>query len=112
MVEEALRLSNYSNHHPIPIYGFRLANTSREHDSEDRQRVRRRVEMRALVAERAVLERRAQAGGGHGAAFARAISRRATARAKWVQKVISKFGIKIIPSLDKCKYFIRVIDIC
>lgn len=48
----------------------------------------RRLEARALAAERASLERRARAeGGAGGAAFARAMCRRATARAEWIQKV-------------------------
>lgn len=48
----------------------------------------RRLEARALAAERMSLERRARAeGGAEGAAFARAMCRRATARAEWIQKV-------------------------
>ena len=48
----------------------------------------RRLEARALAAERMSLERRSRAEGGPGgAAFARAMCRRATARAEWIQKV-------------------------
>ncbi len=102
-LEDSLKNSEYSEHHLIPVYGFRPNNgdaTEREVGrgegtgcggvvgAEDRRMELRRLEARALAAERASLERRARAeGGAGGAAFARAMCRRATARAEWIQKV-------------------------
>lgn len=55
---------------------------------EERRMELRRLEARALAAERTSMERRARAeGGAGGAAFARAMCRRARARAEWIQKV-------------------------
>lgn len=55
---------------------------------EERRMELRRLEARALAAERTSMERRARAeGGAGGAAFARAMSRRALAKAEWIQKV-------------------------
>lgn len=99
---DSLKHSDYSEHHLIPVYGFRPSNSEaierepgRGEESggggvagtEERRMDLRRLEARALAAERASLERRARAeGGAGGAAFARAMCRRATARAQWIQK--------------------------
>lgn len=90
-LEQSLWASDYSDHHLIPIYGFRFTNGPGASDRgmEERRREQRRLEARALAAERAALERRARAeGGAGGAAFARAMSRRALARAELIQKVV------------------------
>ncbi|CAM9575653.1 unnamed protein product [Ectocarpus fasciculatus] len=104
-LEDSLKASDYSEHHLIPVYGFRCNDDDEGHEDdpggpeEGGRRVRtmgveerrielRRVEARALAAERASMERRSRAeGGAGGAAFARAMSRRALARAEWIQKV-------------------------
>lgn len=105
-LEDSLKTSDYSEHHLIPVYGFRRYDNTGEREiegggwegsggglggtmgAEERQTELRRLEARALVAERASLERRTRAeGGAEGAAFARAMCRRATARAEWIQKV-------------------------
>lgn len=87
-MEESLKTSGYSEHHLIPVYGFRCTDDLEAAESNDRRVELRRVEARALLAERAALERRARAEGGTGgAAFARAMSRRALAKADWIQKV-------------------------
>lgn len=89
-LEDSLKSSDYSEHHLIPFYGFRCADDSGNVGVEERRVELRRLEARALAAERAALERRARAeGGAGGAAFARAMSRRALARAEWIQKVFS-----------------------
>ncbi|CAN0229206.1 unnamed protein product, partial [Ectocarpus sp. 6 AP-2014] len=103
-LEDSLKASDYSEHHLIPVYGFR-SNDDREQEDdpggteegdrrdrtmgvEERRKELRRVEARALAAERASMERRSRAeGGAGGAAFARAMSRRALARAEWIQKM-------------------------
>lgn len=104
-LEDSLKNSDYSEHHLIPVYGFRRGNedaVESEGDggegsngggggasgAEERRMELRRLEGRALAAERMSLERRSRAEGGPGgAAFARAMCRRATARAEWIQKV-------------------------
>lgn len=100
-LEDSLKTSDYSEHHLIPVYGFRR-NDNNEDESdvvgrgryggttggEERRMELRRLEARALAAERTSMERRARAeGGAGGAAFARAMSRRALAKAEWIQKV-------------------------
>lgn len=87
-LEDALKTSDYSDHHLIPVYGFRCTDDCGGTDIEQRRLELHRLEARALAAERTALERRARAeGGAGGAAFARAMSRRALARAEWIQKV-------------------------
>lgn len=103
-LEDSLKASDYSEHHLIPVYGFRSNDGKKNEDDpggteeggrrdrtmgvEERRTELRRVEARALAAERASMERRSRAeGGAGGAAFARAMSRRALARAEWIQKV-------------------------
>ncbi|CAM9126713.1 unnamed protein product, partial [Hapterophycus canaliculatus] len=99
-LEDSLKASDYSDHHLIPVYGFRRNGNENERDAggrgrhggliggEERRMELRRVEARALAAERTSMERRARAeGGADGAAFARAMSRRALAKAEWIQKM-------------------------
>ncbi|CAM9334082.1 unnamed protein product [Ectocarpus sp. 13 AM-2016] len=103
-LEDSLKASDYSEHHLIPVYGFRSNGDKKTDDDpggteeggrhdqtmsvEERRIELRRVEARALAAERASMERRSRAeGGAGGAAFARAMSRRALARAEWIQKM-------------------------
>lgn len=87
-LEAALQSADYSQHHPVPVYGFRYADDW-GHGTKEHRQEQRRLEARALAAERAALERRSRAeGGAEGAAFARAMSRRALARADRIQKVI------------------------
>lgn len=107
-LEDSLKNSDYSEHHLIPVYGFRRGNEDTNESqfsrgegsnaggrstsgAEERRMELRRLEARALAAERMSLERRSRAeGGAGGAAFARAMCRRATARAEWIQKVDQK----------------------
>lgn len=85
---DALRSSDYSDHHLIPVYGFRYENEPSGGDTGERRLEQRRIEARELAAESVALERRARAeGGAKDAAFARAMSRRALARAQWIRKV-------------------------
>lgn len=104
-LEDSLKHSDYSEHHLIPVYGFRRDNEDAGESAdgggqintgdgggargaEERRMELRRLEARALAAERVCLERRARAeGGAGGAAFARAMCRRATERAELIQKV-------------------------
>ncbi|CAB1107847.1 unnamed protein product [Ectocarpus sp. CCAP 1310/34] len=110
-LEDSLKASDYSEHHLIPVYGFRSSDDKEKEDDpggteeggcrdrtmgvEERRVELRRVEARALAAERASMERRSRAeGGAGGAAFARAMSRRALARAEWIQK--SDFSVQAL----------------
>lgn len=87
-LEDSLEAADYSEHHLIPVYGFRSAHDVDGAGVEERRVGLRRLEERALVAERAALERQARAEGGvGGAAFARAMSRRALAKSARIQKV-------------------------
>ncbi|CAM9224439.1 unnamed protein product [Laminaria digitata] len=105
-LEDSLKASDYSDHHLIPIYGFRCNNNDDDYNygggttgttiaDEERRVELRRLEARALAAERTALERRSKAeGGAGGAAFARAMSRRALARAELVQKMGDVFDVR------------------
>ncbi|CAM9623779.1 unnamed protein product, partial [Choristocarpus tenellus] len=88
-LEKALETTHYSNHHPIPIYGFRFSDDEpeRKAGTAARREDQHRLHMRAMAAERAVLERRTQATKVKGAAFARDMASRAHARAVWIRKM-------------------------
>lgn len=87
-LEDSLKSADYSDHALIPVYGFQCVDDPEAAGLEERRKELCRLEARALAAERTALERRSRAeGGAGGAAFARAMSRRALARADWIQKV-------------------------
>lgn len=89
-MEAAFQSSEYSDHRLIPVYGFRYEreNNGGGSVSEEKRAEQRRLEARALAAESVAVERRVRAEDvAQGAAFARAMSRRALARADWIRKV-------------------------
>lgn len=91
-LEDSLKSADYSDHALIPVYGFQCVDDPEAAGLEERRKELCRLEARALAAERTALERRSRAeGGAGGAAFARAMSRRALARADWIQKVPRKY---------------------